>query len=111
MVKDQEDIKGDYNAGYQTLPVLLGRSRTNLIIFGLALLPLAGVLYYLYTYLYESKAAMLYVLVTVIGPLLYFLVKILGAGSKKEYQHLSLILKLILAAGIFSVGLYKFVLI
>ena len=111
IVKDQEDITGDYNAGYQTLPVLLGRSRTNYVIFAFALLPLMGVLYYLYTYLYESRAAMLYVLLMVIGPLLYFQVKIIAAETKKEFHHLSLVLKLILAAGIFSIGLYRFVLI
>ncbi|WP_324721114.1 geranylgeranylglycerol-phosphate geranylgeranyltransferase [Salinimicrobium sp. HB62] len=111
IVKDQEDITGDYNAGYKTLPVLLGRSRTNFIIFVLGLLPLMGVLYYLYTYLYENRAAMLYVLLTVIGPLLYFQVKITVAGHKKDFHHLSLVLKLILAAGIFSIGLYRFVLI
>lgn len=111
IVKDQEDITGDYNAGYQTLPVLLGRSRTNYVIFALALLPLIGVLYYLYNYLYESRAAMLYALLTVIGPLLYFQVKITAAENKNDYHHLSLVLKLIMAAGICSIGLYKFVLI
>ena len=111
MVKDQEDIKGDYNAGYNTLPVLLGRNRTNMIIFVVALLPLAGVVYYLYTYLYESTPAMLYALLLVMGPLLYFLVKITGAETKKDFKHLSLVLKFILAAGILSIGLFKFLLL
>ncbi|MGI0106270.1 geranylgeranylglycerol-phosphate geranylgeranyltransferase [Salinimicrobium sp. WS361] len=111
IVKDQEDITGDYNAGYKTLPVLLGRSRTNFIIFAIALLPLTGILYYLYTYLYESRAAILYVLIAVVAPLLYFMVKIVGAGNKKEFHHLSLVLKIVLAAGIFSIGFYKYVLI
>lgn len=111
MVKDQEDIQGDYNAGYNTLPVLLGRKRTNFVIFGVALLPVAGVLYYIYTYLYESQPAMLYALVLVLGPLLYFLVKLTGAETKRDYHHLSLVLKIILATGLLSIGLYKFVLL
>ena len=111
MVKDQEDISGDYNAGYNTLPVLLGRKRATMIIFALTLLPIAGVLYYIYTYLYESQAAMLYALLLVMGPLLLFLVKLLGAETKKDFHRLSLILKFVLAAGIFSIGLYKFVLL
>ncbi|WP_084625670.1 geranylgeranylglycerol-phosphate geranylgeranyltransferase [Salinimicrobium xinjiangense] len=110
MVKDQEDIRGDYNAGYNTLPVLLGRRRTNFIIFAVALLPLLGILYYIYNYLYESREAMLYVLFLVMGPLLYFLVKLPGTEIKKDYHHLSLILKFILATGILSIGLYRFVL-
>ena len=111
MVKDQEDIKGDYKAGYRTLPVLLGRKRSNNIIFFVALLPLAGVVYYIYNYLYQNQAAMFYALLFIMGPLLYFLVKIAGAQSKKDYRHLSLLLKLILAAGLLSVGLYRYILL
>jgi 4-hydroxybenzoate polyprenyltransferase len=111
MVKDQEDIRGDYNAGYQTLPVILGRERTNKIIFLVALLPLAGALYYIYTYLNDNRLGLLYALLFVVGPLLYFLVKITSAESKKQYHHLSLLLKLVLAAGLISVGLYQFILL
>lgn len=111
MTKDQEDIQGDYNAGYNTLPVLLGRKRTNFVIFGVSLLPIVGVFYYIYTYLYESQPAMFYVLFLVLGPLLYFLVKLPGAETKKDYHHLSLVLKFILATGLLSIGLYKFVLL
>ncbi|NJW52565.1 geranylgeranylglycerol-phosphate geranylgeranyltransferase [Salinimicrobium oceani] len=111
MVKDQEDIQGDYKAKYNTLPVLLGRRRTNFIIFGIAVLPLSGVLYYIYNYLYVSKAAMLYALFLVAGPLLYSMVKLAAANSKKDYHHLSLVLKFVLATGILSIGLFKFVLI
>lgn len=111
MVKDQEDIKGDYKAGYHTLPVILGRKRTNNLTFLLALLPLAGVLYYIYNYLYNNQLAVLYVLLLVMGPLLYFLVKIPTAKTKKQYHHLSGLLKLILAAGLLSIGLYRFILL
>ena len=110
-VKDQEDITGDYNAGYQTLPVVLGRSRTNKVIFVLGLLPVLGVLFYIYSYLYENKVAVIYILFFVMAPLLYFLVKIIGAKTKKNYRHLSLILKVILASGLLSIGLYRFILL
>ncbi len=111
IVKDQEDITGDYNAGYRTLPVLLGRSRSNKIIFLIALLPLAGVVYYIYNYLSQNQLAMLYALLFVMAPLLYFLVKITGAKSKNQYRHLSLLLKLVLTAGLLSIGLYRFILL
>ena len=111
MVKDQEDIKGDYNAGYQTLPVILGRERTNKIIFLVALLPLAGALYYIYHYLFENKIAVWYVMIFVVAPLLYFLVKLTAAKTKDQYHHLSTLLKLVLAAGLISIGLYRFILL
>ena len=111
MVKDQEDIKGDYNAGMQTLPVVLGRERTNKIIFLVALFPIAGVLYYIYEYLYENQLAVAYALFLILGPLLYFLVKITTAKTKKQYHDLSTLLKLVLAFGLISIGLYRFILL
>lgn len=111
MVKDQEDIDGDYKAGYRTLPIILGQKRTNVIIFAVALLPLVGVLYYIYEYLFENLSAVLFALVFIMAPLIYFLVRITGAKSKKDYHHLSGLLKLILAAGLLSIGLYRFILI
>lgn len=111
IVKDQEDITGDYNAGYKTLPVLIGRKRSNALIFLAGLLPVVAVVYYIYEYLFESLPAVLYVLCFVMAPLLYFLVKILTAETKKSYHHLSLVLKFVLAMGLLSIGLYRFILL
>lgn len=111
IVKDQEDITGDYNAGYKTLPVLIGRKRSNVLIFLAGLLPVVAVVYYIYEYLFESLPAVLYVLCFVMAPLLYFLVKILTAETKKSYHHLSLVLKFVLAMGLLSIGLYRFILL
>lgn len=111
MVKDQEDIKGDYNAGMETLPVVVGRNRTNKIIFSFCMLPLVGIVYYIYEYLYLNQIAVLYVLILILGPLLYFLIKILTAKSKKDFRNLSLVLKFILLFGILSIALYPFILL
>lgn len=110
MVKDQEDIKGDYNAGMNTLPVILGREGTNKIIFFVALLPFTGILYYIYVYLSGNISAVVYFIFLILTPLLYFMVKILPAKTTTHYRHLSLVLKIILAAGLLSIGLYPFIL-
>lgn len=111
MIKDQEDISGDYNAGYQTLPILLGRKRTNKIIFLIGIFPLIGVVYYIYNYLFHNQVAVFYVFLLIVLPMLYFLVKIPEAKSKDNYRHLSMVLKGILAAGLLSIGLYRFILL
>lgn len=111
MIKDQEDIKGDHNAGIRTLPVLIGQQRTNNLIFLFGLLPLCGVIYYIYTYLWESRPAAYYVVFFIVAPLFYFLGKLIKAKTKKDYRHLSLILKLILFFGLISIGLYRFILL
>ncbi len=110
MVKDQEDIKGDYNAGRNTLPIALGADRTNMVIFAIGLLPLAAVVYYLYQYLFSNLYAVLYTLLFIVAPLLYFLIQIWTAKTRKHYKALSLLLKLIMLMGIITLGLYQFIL-
>ncbi|WP_339647372.1 geranylgeranylglycerol-phosphate geranylgeranyltransferase [uncultured Salegentibacter sp.] len=110
IVKDQEDVKGDYNAGIQTLPIILGHSRTNKIIFAIGILPVAAIVYYIYNYLFENTFLVIYILIFILAPLLYFQVKIWGAKKKKHYSHLSLLLKIIMFFGLTSIGLYQFIL-
>jgi 4-hydroxybenzoate polyprenyltransferase len=43
-------------------------------------------------------------LVFVLGPLVYFGAKLINATSKKEFHHLSTILKIVLFFGILSVA-------
>ena len=110
MVKDQEDIKGDYNVGINSLPILLGHSRTNKIIFTIGILPVAALVCYIYNYIFDDTFLVLYTLILILGPLLYFQIRILEAKKKKEYTHLSLMLKIILFFGLISIGFHQFLL-
>ncbi len=111
VVKDQEDLDGDYNAGYKTIPIVLGRKRTNKLLFGFALVPLAFLIYYIYTYLFEHIYAVLYALFLLAAPLLFFEINILNTEKKRDYGRLSLVLKLILFFGLLSIGLLQFILL
>lgn len=106
MVKDQEDIQGDHKAEVNTLPIALGKERTNKLIFGISLIPLFAILYYIYAYLYQNTYAMIYAFVFILIPLVWFMFKIISAKNKKEFSNLSGILKLILLLGIISIALY-----
>jgi len=110
MVKDQQDIKGDYNSGRNTLPIAIGSKRANLVIFIIGILPIAAVIYYLYQYLFNNIWAVLYVLLLIIAPLLYFQINIWTAESKEEFANLSTLLKMIMLLGILSLGMYQFIL-
>jgi len=57
MVKDLEDVNGDYNNGIQTLPVTLGVARTTKLVFGLSFIPTICILYYMYVNLFELQFA------------------------------------------------------
>ena len=105
IVKDLEDVNGDYNQGMNTLPIVLGVTRTSKIVFGITLLPIIGILYYLNSYLFANNLIIstIYGLVFVVSPLIYFTVKIWSATKQKDFQHLSMVLKCIMFFGILSI--------
>lgn len=103
IVKDLEDLKGDFEQGLQTLPAVLGQNKTSKLVFVLSFVPIICILYYVYSYLFELSYATFYILFLIVGPLLYFSIKIWSANSKKEFHHLSNVLKLILFFGALSI--------
>ena len=111
IVKDQQDIDGDYNAGYKTLPIVIGKKRTNKIVLLVSLVPIGFLIYYMYEYLFGNMPAVLYCLFLLVGPLLFFAVNIWSASKKSEYARLSLLLKAVLFFGLFSIGLLQFILL
>jgi 4-hydroxybenzoate polyprenyltransferase len=110
LVKDIEDIDGDYKASMETLPILIGRARTNKIVFVLSLIPTFSVIYYVITYLYKQPLVVGYFLLVVIAPLIYVTIKLFNAEQKSQYRHISLVLKLVLLSGMLSLLLYSFIL-
>lgn len=110
IVKDIEDVNGDYNMGMNTLPVAIGVSRAAKIALGFAIIAfiLSGL--HCNTYFMQNKLyiAVFYAFATVLAPLLYFIVKIFSAKSQKDFHHLSSILKLILFFGILSILVIAF---
>lgn len=104
IVKDLEDVNGDYNQGIKTLPIVLGISRAAKLVCGLAFIPVGLILYYTYVNLFELIYATLYILIAIIGPMLYFIIKIATANQKKEFKHLSQVLRLVILFGILAIG-------
>ncbi len=105
IVKDLEDINGDYNQGMKTLPIVLGIKRTSNIVFILSFLPITAIVYYIKTYLvaYNLFPTIFYTLVFILAPLFFFVVKIWTAKTQKDFKQLSTLLKWILFFGIFSI--------
>ncbi|UPZ14612.1 geranylgeranylglycerol-phosphate geranylgeranyltransferase [Flavobacterium humidisoli] len=105
IVKDIEDVNGDYNMGMNTLPVAIGVNRAAKIALGFAIVAFIMCGLYCNTYFMQNKLyiAVFYAFATVLAPLLYFIIKIFSAKSQKDFHHLSNILKLILFFGILSI--------
>ena len=109
IVKDIEDINGDKNGGLNTLPIAIGRKRASYIAFGLGILTLFATIYYIYVHLYNFTIAIVYFLLLIIAPLLYFCTKIWDAKDKSDYHFLSKLLKIIMLLGMCSILLYPFI--
>ncbi|GGC95537.1 prenyltransferase [Flavobacterium lutivivi] len=102
IVKDIEDINGDYNQGMNTLPILIGTQRTAKIsaIFGLAIV--CVLFWYINKNLMDNGLliATIYGLIALVAPLVFFSIKIWSAKTQKEFHLMSSLLKLVIFLGI-----------
>lgn len=111
IVKDIEDIDGDYKANMNTLPIAIGRIRAKNILFALSFIPTLIISYYVINSLYKHDIAVGYFLLLIIGPLIYISIKIFNAEIKKDYHHISTMLKIVMVFGMLSLLLYKYILL
>ncbi|HMR15980.1 MAG TPA: geranylgeranylglycerol-phosphate geranylgeranyltransferase, partial [Mariniflexile sp.] len=96
IIKDMEDINGDYKAGMNTLPIAIGIERSAKVVFVLTIVLLFAVGYYVVNVLYKNQIMVLYFLVFIMGPLLYLAIKMFSANTKKEFHQMSQVLKLVM---------------
>jgi 4-hydroxybenzoate polyprenyltransferase len=110
IVKDLEDVNGDYNQGMNTLPIALGIQRTSKVVLGLIAIPFAMVVFYIKTYFfaYDLYLTTSYTLITIVAPLIYFAIKMADAKNSKDFHHLSTVLKLIILFGLFSIAIVTY---
>ena len=107
-VNDLANIDADYNNGVTTLPIVLGRARTMKIVIGLTIIPIALLLYYTQSYIIDLTYALGFGLLFILGPLVYFLIKLWSAGNEKEFRHLEVVLKLVLLFTAVSLAVITF---
>ena len=100
IVKDIEDIKGDYAANYITIPTLIGISPTAKITSLLGLSSMFIITLYTLNHIYNTKWALTIVFALIILPLGYISAQLWVATNKKQFSRLSIILKIIMFLGI-----------
>jgi len=103
VVKDIEDYDGDLKTGMNTLPIYLGKEKTQKVVFGLSFIPLISLLYYLNANFTNLEYVLYYTLALVVAPMLYFIIKLWQAKTQKDFNHLSTVLKFIMITGILSI--------
>lgn len=103
IIKDIEDLKGDQTFGCQTLPILWGIRKTKYLIYGiLAVFTLTVML----LNFYHRNPSLQYLLLLLFVPILWLLVRLVLADTKKDFSWLSGFCKFILLLGILSMALF-----
>jgi 4-hydroxybenzoate polyprenyltransferase len=102
LIKDILSIRGDYFCGMATLPILIGKKRTNYFIFGIITITILILLSVMLAYFLSLNVLIFYVFTAVILPLIFVSKTILDANSEKEYRKINFHLKLIILAGLCS---------
>lgn len=107
IVKDIEDVNGDYSLNMRTLPILIGVSRAKKTAAFLCLFPLILLLVIVVNYASVYKFTVLYLVLFTLFPLLYIVLKLLSAKTKKDFKKLSMLLKIIMFLGINSLLVFS----
>lgn len=107
IVKDIEDVNGDYNLKMNTLPILLGVSRAKKIAAFLCLFPLGLLLFVIIKYASIYKYMVLFLLIFTFIPLVYVTIKLTSAKTKKDFKRLSVFLKILMFLGINALLLFS----
>lgn len=108
IVKDIEDEKGDRQTGCLTLPVTYGIKKAKNVAVGVSLLGLFAsfAIQWFFYFLGLSVLFMFFFLVDLLFA--FVLLKLFTARRKEQFSLLSLWIKLLMVAGILSMGLFYF---
>lgn len=102
LIKDLENLPGDFATNYRTIPVMFGENVSKKIITALTFLTIIPV--YLLIEVYDVGYMDIYFYAGMIV-IIYFLILLWKADSQKQYLKLHNILKLLIVTGVFCIVL------
>lgn len=110
IIKDIEDVNGDYHMKMKTAPIVLGikRTRNVAIFFSIVLVLCLIIINQMFVGNIEFFMLGIYNYGLLVVPLLYFVYALWNAKTRKQFSFLSSFLKWIMFAGVLSMVLFKF---
>ncbi|MBI3509842.1 MAG: geranylgeranylglycerol-phosphate geranylgeranyltransferase [Bacteroidetes bacterium] len=101
IIKDAEDYEGDLEYGCKTIPVVLGISKTKILISTLIGLVVCAIGYVQYLQ-FDAKdwISFIYFLVLLQVPFLFLAYRVMNAKGKNDWRFMSFIVKILMVAGI-----------
>ena len=108
LIKDIEDMNGDYALHMNTLPILIGTKRTKHVVLLLSSVLFVSILILARVVLHLGIPNLFwYTMLCVSAPFSWFLLKLYHSKKTKDFNFLSTLLKYILFFGIISMLLLK----
>ncbi len=108
VVKDMEDVEGDQQTGCLTLPVVYGTRKAKNVAIAVNLSGLIAS-FAIQWFFYENGFNVLFLFFFLVDLLFSFvLLKLVTADRKVHFSALSLWIKLLMVAGVLSMGLFYF---
>jgi 4-hydroxybenzoate polyprenyltransferase len=107
IVKDIEDINGDNHSNLNTLPIIFGRNRIRNLAMFLCLFPIFLLIFIILKNAETYKITSIYLLFFTFIPLLYVFIKLRNSTTTKQFQQISLLLKLIMILGVNSILIFS----
>ncbi len=102
IIKDIEDIKGDYSLKIKTLPILIGINRTKNVALVISAFVFLFLVFILKVELIHFPLLFWYAILFIILPFTWFFYKLNSAKTIMNFSKLSRLLKLIMCFGILS---------
>ncbi|MDI1257498.1 MAG: geranylgeranylglycerol-phosphate geranylgeranyltransferase [Flavobacterium sp.] len=102
MIKDLENMRGDFASDYKTVPIIYGETTSKRAITILATLTIIPV--YVLIEIYDVGYMDIYFYLCLIT-LIFFLIKLWKSNTKEEFLLLHNVLKVLIGAGVFCIVL------
>ena len=102
VIKDLQDIKGDFFKKYNTLPILMGRSRTHSVLFISTVLLIIAVVTGVKNYLLAPPNPLIYFIFAVCSPLIFAAYQLFKFQGQVNYKRLSTVYKWVMLTGLLS---------
>jgi 4-hydroxybenzoate polyprenyltransferase len=102
IIKDLQDIKGDYFQKHNTLPILIGRSRTHTVLFLSTSLLIIAIVVGVKNYLLARISTFIYFIFGVCVPLIFIAYRLYRFQDKVNYNRLSKTYKFVILLGLLS---------
>ena len=103
IVKDMKNLKGDFSVNHKTIPLVFGESFSKTLI---SLLSIINIFLIINLFLNFNSGLMYFYYFSALVVMIYFMLKLYHAKSTVQYLFLHNLLRLLIAAGVFSIVLH-----